>query len=152
MICIIHSLTPAPMLVHTQALPWKDHLAMLCKYADNVGILFESTLTASVVVDALDFTDEGERGHGPWLTRFLRACPPPVLRQFVARATTASTLDLPITVTTSEDARSVTFVPQNRLVILPLCGEYDELDRRLRRVLNVAEVRSNTFAFPGSHK
>jgi len=108
-----------------QALDWGDLLAVLLQAADDVRVLLQPAGPATepdAVARQLVFpdaaTDASVRCHRDHLLAFVHACPPPVLRQFVARATAGLGDDKPITVSVSETVSRVTFVRANRLVSL----------------------------------
>lgn len=59
---------------------------------------------------------------------FLPSSPPAVLRQFLVRATGAFEVgEEAIAVATSSDTNGVRFISANRLVLLPICGDEEEL-------------------------
>jgi len=96
---------------------------LLLQAADDVRVLLQPAGPATepdAVARQLVFpdaaTDARVRRHRDHLLAFVRACPPPVLRQLVARATAGLGDERPITVSVSEAVTGIIFVRANRLV------------------------------------
>jgi len=105
-----------------QAFDWGDLLVMLCAHADDVRVLLsrDVDLTADKVLRCIRFSDVDEEANSAaargYLQAFLRTCPPLVLRQFVARATTSLDAAKPVVVSVGDQAAGITFVRRNGLV------------------------------------
>jgi len=105
-----------------QALDWKDSIVSLLHHADDVRLLLCRGQVRSVesLARRLVFPDLLTRPivcrHQLYLLSFLRACPPLVLQQFIARAMSSYGDERCITVVVSDEVSHVTFERASCLV------------------------------------